>query len=608
MKIGVDAGGTKTELILIDDEGVIVARHSAPGCNPSLVGPDKARGILLQALEELLSPAKALRDASGALHPARTFTISETHIYAAGSSQFWRETADALVHFGKVVTASDSIPVLELATNGEPGLVLHAGTGSFVAARGTDDSVHYAGGLGWRFGDPGSAVDISRRAIARGLLELQDWMPRSGLGDAVCAYAGRSRYAEVSRFFYDGADANGKVAPFAAVVVELAMKGNRAAQLSIVESLTEQAVRRQAGAVRRQRPASQHRAGPARAQLLRFQPPVGGRPRFHHGPSHRGSAPPAPEVTSRLRALAPGRPRRSRCAVHVGNQFTVLSESAWLERRRAHEARVRAWTDPHQERQSRGEKHPVEDFLFEYYSYRPSWLRRWHPGPDVALAGAAAREYLRWPEYREAGEGVMVDPSTFDPKRRDSLHWLRDLLRATSQRAPQFGCFGLHEWAMVYREEKVRHPAWPLRFSREKLAEIVDATPIRCTHFDAFRFFTPAARPLNRHQPERATTLQHEQRGCLHANMDLYKWAFKLAPFTPSELVADCFELAREIRQVDMRASPYDLRALGYEPVAVETAAGKVEYEAHQREFARRSEPLRARLLALVERLCHGGP
>lgn len=239
MKIGVDAGGTKTEMILIDDEGVVVARHTAPGCNPSLIGADKARGVLVQALEELLSPAKALRDGSGGLHPNRTFTISATHIYAAGNSAFWSETASALAHFGTVVTDSDSIPVLELATSGEPGIVLHAGTGSFVAARGLDGAVHYAGGLGWRFGDPGSAIDIARRAIARGMLELQGWRLRTGLGDALCAYAGKEAYAEISRHFYEGADANAKIAPFAAVVIELAMRGNHAAQLSIVESLTE---------------------------------------------------------------------------------------------------------------------------------------------------------------------------------------------------------------------------------------------------------------------------------------------------------------------------------------------------------------------------------
>jgi hypothetical protein len=282
-----------------------------------------------------------------------------------------------------------------------------------------------------------------------------------------------------------------------------------------------------------------------------------------------------------------------------------LAEPDWLARRAAHEARVRAWTDPHQARAARGEKHPVEDFLFEYYRFRPSWLRRWHPGPDVVLQGDAAREFLRWPEYLAAEGGVMLNPAAFDPRRRDTLAWLAGLLRATAERPPHFGCFGLHEWAMVYRQtpDEVRHNAWPLRYPPEELARIVEASTIRCTHFDAFRFFTAPARPLNKLQPERGTVAQLEQRGCLHANMDLYKWAFKLAPFTPAELVADCFALARDIREIDMRASPYDLRALGHAPIAIETAAGRADYEAHQRAFAERSQPLRARLLALCERL-----
>jgi hypothetical protein len=98
-----------------------------------------------------------------------------------------------------------------------------------------------------------------------------------------------------------------------------------------------------------------------------------------------------------------------------------------------------------------------------------------------------------------------------------------------------------------------------------------------------------------------------EQAGCLHANMDLYKWAFKFAPFTPSELIADCFALARDIREIDMRASPYDLRALGFAPIPIETPGGRAEYEGHQRDFAARGQPLRSRLVALGDRLLAAG-
>jgi hypothetical protein len=282
----------------------------------------------------------------------------------------------------------------------------------------------------------------------------------------------------------------------------------------------------------------------------------------------------------------------------------TLAEADWQERRRQHEQRVSAWTAPHQARAGRGEKHPVHDFLFEYYRFRPSWLKRWHPGPDVVLTGESAREFLRWPEYHEAGGGVALNLAALEP-RRETVVWILNLLRLTAERPPQFACFGLHEWAMVYRQtpDEVRHNAWPLRFPPDELARIVEAQPVRCSHFDAFRFFTAPARPLNRLQPERATAPQFEQRGCLHANMDLYKWAFKLAPFTPAELIADCFALARDIREVDMRASPYDFAALGCAPIRIETPEGRAEYEEHQRNFAARSQPLRVRLVAVFERL-----
>jgi hypothetical protein len=285
--------------------------------------------------------------------------------------------------------------------------------------------------------------------------------------------------------------------------------------------------------------------------------------------------------------------------------MTILSEPIWRARQLAHEARVGAWTQPHSERARRGERHPVYDFLFEYYRFKPALLRRWHPGLNVILQGEGAKEFLRFTGYCETSDGVSVDAGFLKPERRESVRWLLGMLQACAERPAFFGCFGLHEWAMVYRSpaSDLRHPRWPLRFHADELARIVESLSIRCTHFDAFRFFTPAARPLNRAHPARETSWMHEQRGCLHANMDLYKWAFKLAPFSPSELVADAFELARAIREVDMRASPYDFTELGFEPIRIETAEGRALYENLQRGFAERSTPIRERLILLCEKL-----
>ncbi|MFP5310789.1 MAG: 3-methyladenine DNA glycosylase [Actinomycetes bacterium] len=286
----------------------------------------------------------------------------------------------------------------------------------------------------------------------------------------------------------------------------------------------------------------------------------------------------------------------------------VLDEATWQARRTAHERRVDAWTRPHLERRRRGEKHPVEDFLFTYYAQRPAALRRWHPGFGVRLAGEGAREYVGLKGYdvvgSASGEAVGVTQEHVRSRRR-LLETLHRLLTATASRPAQLGCFGMHEWAMVYRldQDDVRHAAWPLRLGGEGTDAVVESHRIACSHFDAFRFFTDAARPRNTLSPGRDDREAFEQPGCLHAGMDLYKHAFRLSPMVPSELVADCFALARDIRVLDMRASPYDLSGLGYSPVRVETPEGKQEYVSAQRRFAERGAPLRARLVAECERL-----
>ncbi|GAB4164909.1 MAG: hypothetical protein Fur0032_01320 [Terrimicrobiaceae bacterium] len=268
-----------------------------------------------------------------------------------------------------------------------------------------------------------------------------------------------------------------------------------------------------------------------------------------------------------------------------------------------HRQRVMPWVQPRLGRQSRQERHPVEDFLFEYYPIRPSQLLRWHPGLGVGLLGEGAAEFLSWRGYRRVGDAVAADPVAWPTHRREGVAWMENLLVQTAGRPGQFGCCGLHEWAMVYQSPGLRHAQWPLRVTNEEIERTLKSQPVVCTHYDAFRFFTDASRPLNRFQLSRESQPLMEQPGCLHANMDLYKWAAKLVPFVRSELVADCFELAREIRELDMRASPYDLSALGYRSVRIETREGRAEYETAQRDFARRAAPLRSELTDICRKI-----
>jgi hypothetical protein len=237
----------------------------------------------------------------------------------------------------------------------------------------------------------------------------------------------------------------------------------------------------------------------------------------------------------------------------------------------------------------------VWDFLFSYYSLRPRQLRVWHPGHGAVLAGAAAESYLDRPGYVRVADGVTVG-AEYLRARMPTVRFVAGLLGSTAGRAPRFGCFGMHEWAMVYGAGSVRHTAVPLRLGADATDAVVESMPLRCSHYDAYRFFTPAAAARNEGRPARATQRQWEQPGCLHANMDLYKWCYKLGPLVESGLLIQCLELAADARELDMRASPYDLREYGLEPIAVEESAGRAEYVRQQVGVAERAAPLRAAL------------
>jgi len=227
-KIGVDGGGTKTDFILIDERGDTLSRRHSDGCNPSLIGSKAARALINDQLNSLVAEARSRSPEA---------RIAHTLFCMAGSRPFWSEFGATLADCGAVQTFDDSVPVLELATNGKPGLVLHAGTGSFVAARDANGGTHYAGGLGWRFGDPASAYDLGRHAIGRAILELQGWAEPSQVSAMICKATGLKDSDAVIRHYYNDDLAHTTIAAVAPRVTEIAANGDPVAQEIVSNSV-----------------------------------------------------------------------------------------------------------------------------------------------------------------------------------------------------------------------------------------------------------------------------------------------------------------------------------------------------------------------------------
>jgi len=282
----------------------------------------------------------------------------------------------------------------------------------------------------------------------------------------------------------------------------------------------------------------------------------------------------------------------------------VLSFEEWNSRAAHHREILGSTVNDFLERRSRAAKHPVYDFLFTYYKFSPAQLLAWHPPLNTALelGSSSDAQTKNCSFYKITGNARYLDASRITSRIFRQASWIIELCERIGDRLPRFGCYGLHEWAMVYKAEQIRHSV-PLRLSQKEIANVVEENALVCSHYDAYRFFTPAAAPMNVFKPSSLSRLEHEQSGCLHVNMDLYKWAYKLAPWIGSELIREAFLIAIQARRLDMRASPYDLTSYGLTPICIENDEGKISYQKLQKDLSQSAASIRLRLLASAKKI-----
>jgi hypothetical protein len=289
----------------------------------------------------------------------------------------------------------------------------------------------------------------------------------------------------------------------------------------------------------------------------------------------------------------------------------MIPLSEWLNKEAEHLACIKPYTESFRERRNRRHTHPVYDFLFTYYAHPPGRLELWHPGHNIELEALnnygdqstskqSIERFINDDRYNIEQGIIKLRTSILNNKLRSKLSWVIDLLETLNRRTARFGCYALHEWSMLYKipENERRHTTWSLRVSPTTIQEVVESNEIRCTHFDAFRFFTPPAKKRNLFNLTSQHRLDNEQGGCIHATMDLYKWAFSFSPGVSSDIVRDCFLLAVKARELDMRSSPYELTSLGFEPIRVETKAGRLEFIEQQQTLALEASKIRNHLLS----------
>jgi hypothetical protein len=144
----------------------------------------------------------------------------------------------------------------------------------------------------------------------------------------------------------------------------------------------------------------------------------------------------------------------------------LTSRAAWRNQANEHRQIVSQWTSGRLSRRAIGEKHPVDDFLFDYYPISPAKLASWFPTFDEALE-AQSQDYSDFNERIYAFNGGCIAlRSSWLVEHEPKAQYAVEFLSRVATREAKIGCHALHEWAMVLEVDAVRHTDWPLRLTQ----------------------------------------------------------------------------------------------------------------------------------------------
>jgi N-acetylglucosamine kinase-like BadF-type ATPase len=240
--LGFDGGGTKTECVLLDDAGRVAAETRAGPANPVRAGYDRAFASLREAARQAL-----------AVSGAGPEEVAGVYAGLAGAGR--KDVSKRIEEFlraefpnAAVQVTTDAMVALEAATDGGPGMIVIAGTGSVVLGRNAKGDIARAGGYGPWIGDEGSGLDIGRRAVAAVARARDEVGPPTRLSELVLSAAGAADWPELaSRIAAEPLDLFPRLCP---CVVEAAQDGDAVAR-EILEAAAGALAAQAASVVRR---------------------------------------------------------------------------------------------------------------------------------------------------------------------------------------------------------------------------------------------------------------------------------------------------------------------------------------------------------------------
>ncbi len=231
--LGVDGGGTKSHIALMNDAREVLSEGVSGPSNPLRVGVETAVGNILKAVNDACDEGGVSRgDIVGA-------TLGLAGVRRADLKQRVRESFIQRLRIKRTVVVTDAEIALYATTLGAAGIVVIAGTGSVCIGKNGKGEMAISGGWGPLAGDEGGGVGIAQTAL-HSVAKASDGrgIPTS-LSKSASEYFRASGPENLIVAIYSPQVDNTRIAGFAKFVVEAAQKGDAVAMDIVAEAGTE---------------------------------------------------------------------------------------------------------------------------------------------------------------------------------------------------------------------------------------------------------------------------------------------------------------------------------------------------------------------------------
>lgn len=227
LMLGVDGGGTKTQAVITDARQRVLGEGVAGPSNPLRVGVGNAATAIREAVDRACAQANVQR---------ADILAAEIGLAGVRRGDLRARMREALMGLGihSIEVVTDADIALFGATDGAPGVVIIAGTGSVCCGVNAQGKRVYAGGWGPLAGDEGSGSWIARKALQAIARAGDGRGTETTLADAAHNYFNVATTDDLLIAIYAPGMTNDRIAGFARHVIEAAKSGDEVAREIVV--------------------------------------------------------------------------------------------------------------------------------------------------------------------------------------------------------------------------------------------------------------------------------------------------------------------------------------------------------------------------------------